>query len=149
MEMQFADSGRFEKEGEKRISTFFSTRLPALNGESILAVEVRLQKDDAEWRYSPAVVEIVQVVARINEQQVHLIPVPDARQYGNTQKAGGSWVVYKMRLNPGWSQGQLRFAVHAYLPEGVAPKIKAWVVKRWWDESTRPQGDGYYGDEPS
>lgn len=31
-----------------------------------------------------------------------LIPVADGRQFGNTQSAGCSWVLYKVRLNPQW-----------------------------------------------
>jgi hypothetical protein len=91
----------------------------------------------------------VQVVAYIGEQKVQLIPVPDARQYGNTQNKGCSWVVYKLRLNPEWSGRQLQFVVQAYLPENVESHVEAWVVERWWKESARPLGDGYYGDAPS
>jgi hypothetical protein len=121
-----------------------------LEGEQpILAIAVRLREGKVEWRYSPVVAEIVQVVCHVGEQKVQLIPVPDARQYGNTQKAGCSWVVYKVRLNPQWSQKRLQFAVHAYVPEGVEAEVEAWVVKQWWEESTRPLGDGYYGDAPS
>lgn len=150
MEMQFAEAARFEKEGKQKRELAFSGRLPAFEGgESILAIPIRLRRGEFEWRYSPAVVEIVQVVARIGEQKVQLIPVPSARQYGNTQLAGCSWVLYKVRLGPEWSEAQLEFVVHAYLPEDVDPQVEAWVVKQWWQENTRPLGDGYYADEPS
>jgi hypothetical protein len=150
MGVRFTDMDRFEKEGKRRKAYTFASRLPSLEGDQpILAIAVRLSKSGAEWRYSPLVVEIVQVVARADGQDIKLIPVPEARQYGNTQKAGSSWVVYKTRLNPRWSQKELRFVVHAYLPEGVEPQIDAWVVKQWWKEITRPAGDGYFADEPS
>ena len=80
---------------------------------------------------------------------MQLIPVPDGRQFGNTQNAGCSWVVYKVRLNPQWSHKQLKLAVHAYLPEGVEAQVEGWVVKRWWEENPRPVSDGYYTDAPS
>jgi len=150
MGVRFADMDRFEKEGQRKSTYTFACRLPSLEGDPpILAVAVRLSKGGAEWRYSPAVVEIVQVVARADGQRIQFIPVPDARQYGNTQKAGSSWVVYKTRLNRHWSQKELRFAVHAYLPERVEPQIDAWVVKQWWKEKARPSADGYFADEPS
>lgn len=149
MGARFADVARLEKEGKRKKTYTFASRLPSLEGDQpIFAVAVRLSKGSAEWRYSPVVVEIVQVVVRVDGQRIQLIPVPDARQYGNTQKAGSSWVVYKTRLNPHWSQKELRFAVHAYLPEGVEPQIDAWVVKQWWEESARPAyatgSTGYY-----
>jgi len=150
MDIRFADSARFEQQGFKRKFQAWTTTLPQLEGgQHILAIAVRLREGDAEWRYSPVVVEIVQVVTHIVGQQVQLVPVPDARQYGNTQKMGCSWVVYKLRLNSQWSGKRMQFAVHAYLPENVEAKVEAWVVERWWEESTRPLGDGYYGDAPS
>lgn len=150
MDVQFADLDHFERQQYRKRSSAFEAVLPSLEGEQpILAVAVRLRKGDAEWRYQPVVVEIVQVLARIGEQNVQLVPVPDGRQYGNTQKAGCSWVLYKTRLNPQWSCENLKLAVHAYLPEGVDAHADAWVVKRWWEESTRPVGDGYYVDAPS
>ena len=148
--MEFADQARFRREGERKKAAAFASTLPSLDGDQrILAIAVRLRKEEAEWRYSPAVAEIVQVVARVGEQKVQLVPVPDARQYGNTQKAGCSWVVYKMRLNRQWSGERLQFAVHAFLPEDVQPQLEAWVVTQWWEENMRPLGDAYYGDEPS
>ncbi len=150
MGMRFADAARFEQQGFRKKVSAWSGTLPPLEGEqAILAIAVRLREGDAEWRYSPTVVEIVQVMARIGEQKIQLIPVPDARQFGNTQKAGCSWVSYKMRLSREWSGKPLQFAVHAYLPEGVETRVEAWVVRQWWEESGRPLGDGYYGDAPS
>ena len=150
LDMQFADAARFEKEGKRKKEFAFAGTLPPLEGDaSILAIPIRLRRGKAEWRYSPAVVEIVQVVARIGKQKIWLIPVPDARQYGNTQHAGCSWVLYKVRLGPQHSHQQLQFSVQAYLPEDVEPQIEGWVVKQWWKESTRPLGDGYYAEEPS
>ena len=150
MNIRFADAARFEKQGFKKQAQAWTATLPTLDGEThILAIPIKLRQGYFEWFYSPAVAEIVQVVAYIGEQKVQLIPVPDARQYGNTQKMGCSWVVYKLRLNPAWSGKQLQFVVQAYLPESVEPRVEAWVVERWWKESARPLGDGYYGDAPS
>ena len=150
MDIAFADATRFQKKEYRKRSYAFETILPPLAGEpSILAVAVRLREGDAEWRYSPVVVDVVQVLGRIGEQPVQLIPVPDARQFGNTQKAGCSWVMYKTRISPQWSGQRLIIAVHAYLPTGVQAHIQAWVVKRWWEENTRPVGDGYYAEAPS
>jgi hypothetical protein len=150
MDILFADADRFEHRGFKKKSQFWATTLPEIDGGThILAISVRLRKGGVEWRYSPGVVEIAQVVAHIGEHKVQLIPVPDARQYGNTQKMGCSWVVYKLRLNPEWSGHRLQFAVHAYLPETVEAPVEAWVVEQWWKESARPLGDSYYGDAPS
>ncbi len=150
MSMEFADAARFAKEGKRKKEFAFAATLPSLEGGTyILAIPIRLRRGNVEWRYSPAVVEIVQVVARIGKQKLQLIPIPDARQYGNTQLAGCSWVLYKIRLGPQWSHQQLQFAVHAYLPEDVEPQIEGWIVNEWWKESTRPLGDGYYAEEPS
>jgi hypothetical protein len=150
MDIRFADAARFEEKGFKKKSQAWASTLPGLEGGThILAISVRLREGGAEWLYSPGVVEIAQVVTHVGGHKVQLIPVPDARQYGNTQKMGCSWVVYKLRLNPEWSGKSLQFAVHAYLPETVEAQVEAWVVERWWEESTRPLGDGYYGDAPS
>ena len=150
MKIRFADAARFGSLGHKPAAQGWETPLPAMDdGTSILAISVRLQKNNAEWRYSPAVVEIVQTVARIGGEKIQMIPVPDARQYGNTQKAGCSWVVYKVRLSPKWSGAKLQFSVNTCLPPDVVAKVDAWVVKRWWQESLGPRGDGYYGDSPS
>jgi hypothetical protein len=150
MEIRFADAERFEKLGHKRKASGWGSKLPSLDGDQpILAIAVRLREGNTEWLSSPTVVEIVQVVTRIGNQKIQLIPVPDARQYGNTQKAGCSWVVYKVRLNRQWSGEILQFAVHSFLPEGVESQVEAWVVPQWWEESPGPRGDGYYGDAPS
>lgn len=150
MNIRFADAARFEQLGHKPRAVAWETALPSFDDErSLLAIAVRLLRDGAEWHYSPTVVEIVQVVARIGGQKVQLIPVPDARQFGNTQKGGASWVVYKIRLNRKWSGAKLSFAVHSYLPPGVEAQVDAWVVKQWWQETPGPRGDGYYGDSPS
>ncbi len=150
LDVRFADAGQFERQGYKKKVYAFESTLPSLEADPhILSVAIRLRRGDAEWRYSPAVVQIVQALARIGDQNVQLIPVPDGRQFGNTQKAGCSWVVYKVRLNPQWSHKPLKLAVHAYLPEGVEAQVEVWVVKRWWEENTRPASDGYYTDAPS
>jgi hypothetical protein len=78
-----------------------------------------------------------------------MIPVPDARRFGNTQHAGCSWVLYKIPLSAEHSEEPLEFAVHAYLPRGVAAHTQAWIVDQWWRESGRPEPDGFYGDSPS
>lgn len=149
-EVRFAEAARFEGLGFARKVYAFEMELPQLEGETpILAVPVRLRRGGAEWRYSPVVAEIVQVTARIGDDRVQLIPVPDARQFGNTQKAGCSWVLYKVRLNPDWSGRKVCLAVHAYLAPDVEAHTDAWVVRRWWRENTRPVGDGYYADAPS
>lgn len=150
MNIRFADAERFEKRGFKKQSRARTAALPAWkDGTYMLAIPITLREQGFEWLYSPAVAEIVQVVAYIGDQKVQLIPVPDARQYGNTQHRGCSWVVYKLRLSPQWSGKRLSFVVQAYVPETVEWNVEAWVVERWWKESARPLGDGYYGDEPS
>lgn len=150
MNIRFADSERLEKKGLKQRSQAWTAALPKLKGAThILAIPIKLRRGDFEWLYAPVVAEIVQVVAYIGEHKVQLIPIPDARQYGNTQNKGCSWVVYKLRLNPEWSGQQLQFVLQAYLPEDVEWQVAAWVVERWWKDSTRPLGDGYYGDAPS
>ncbi|MBI3923855.1 MAG: hypothetical protein HY318_20705 [Armatimonadetes bacterium] len=163
MSVQFVEGPHFEQLGlRKKTYSFRTTRTlesaraleSALPGNSpgetaILAVTVRLRAGEAEWRYSPVVAEIVQAVARLGEQNLQLIPVPEARQFGNTQKAGCSWVLYKVRLSPQWSGKTAKIAVTAYLPEEVEARVEAWVVRRWWEENARPMGDGYYGDAPS
>jgi hypothetical protein len=149
MDVGFADAARFERQGFKKKFQAWTSTLPKLEGgQHILAIALRLREGGVEWLYAPVVVEIVQVVTHIGEQKVQLVPVPNARQYGNTQYRGCSWVVYKLRLNSQWSGKRLQFAVHAYLPENVEAKVEAWVVQQWWEESARPLGDGYYGGEP-
>ena len=139
-----------EQRGYIRKACAFEAALPPIdNQQHILAITVRLRIGDKEWRYSPAIVEIVQAVAFIDGHNIQLVAVPDARQFGNTQKAGCSWMIYKVRLSHRWSGKDLKLAVHSWLPEGVEAQIEAWVVKRWWQEYTRPMGDGYYADAPS
>jgi hypothetical protein len=87
--------------------------------------------------------------ARVGRRNLQLVPVPDGRQFGNTQTAGCSWCVYQTRLSRAWAGEPLDLAVYAHLPEGVAVEVEAWVVGRWWRENTRPTGDGYYADAPS
>jgi len=112
-------------------------------------VAIRLRKGEAEWKHAPTVVQIVQALVRIGDQDVQLVPMPDGRQFGNTQSFGCSWVVYKVRLNPTWSGQPLKLAVDAWLPEDVEAQTDAWIVKKWWQEDARPMGDGYYNDAPS
>jgi hypothetical protein len=147
----FADAARFAQQGLRPKVYAYEAHLPALAGAqtAILAIPIRLRRGEAEWRYSPAVAEIVQAVVSVGDQRLQLVPIPDARQFGNTQKAGCSWVLYKLRLSQDWSGLPLRLSVHAWLPEDVEPQIAAWVVQRWWRESARPMPDGYYADAPS
>jgi hypothetical protein len=150
MQMRFADAASFERQNLRKREYAFETTLPSLTGAPpILAVAIRLRQGEAEWRHAPTVVQIVQAVARVGNQNVQLIPVPDGRQFGNTQAAGCSWVLYKVRLSPQWSHRPLKLAVHAFLPEGVEARVEAWLVKQWWQEEARPVGDGYYNDAPS
>jgi hypothetical protein len=150
MDLRFADASSFAGQNLKKKTYAFETVLPSPNGDQpILAVTVRLRQGSAEWRHAPTVAQIVQVLARIGDQNVPLIPMPDGRQFGNTQAAGSSWVVYKVRLNSNWSNLPLKLAVHACLPDGVEAETGAWVVRGWWRDDTRPAGDGYYNDAPS
>jgi len=150
MEIRFADAAHFEAQKFKKKVYAFETTFPSLEGDQpIFAVAIRLKNGTAEWRYKPTVVQIVQAVARVGDENVQLIPVPDSRQNGNTQADGCSWIVYKVRLNRQWSGAPVKIAVHAYLPDGVEAEIESWVIKRWWQEDTRPTSDGYYTDEPS
>jgi hypothetical protein len=150
LQVRFADAALFASRGHRKRRWAFAAPLPALEGlQPILAVAVRLRQGEEEWRYSPAVVEIAQVVGRIGEQSLIFAPVPDSRQYGNTQKAGCSWVVFKTRLSPEWSGRQLELALHAWLPDGVEALAEAWIVRQWWPSEARPTGDGYYTYAPS
>jgi Protein of unknown function (DUF4038)/Domain of unknown function (DUF5060) len=150
MQMCFADAAAFESQHLRKKAYAFETTLPSLSGAPpVLAVAIRLRQGEAEWRHAPTVVQIVQALARIGAQNVQMVPVPDGRQFGNTQSGGSSWVLYKLRLNPQWSHQQLKLAVHACLPDGVEAQIEAWLVKQWWQEEARPVGDGYYNDAPS
>jgi hypothetical protein len=150
MDTRFADAASFAGQNLKEKTYAFETRLPSLTGPPpILAVAIRLRKGDSEWRHAPTVVQIVQTLARIGEQKVQMVPVPDGRQFGNTQSFGSSWVLYKLRLSPNWAEQPLKLAVHAWLPEDVEARVEAWVVKQWWKEDARPMADGYYNDAPS
>ena len=150
LSVEFVDGAHFASAGFVKKAQAFETRLPDLGGpQPTLAVVVRLRQGEQEWRYSPVVAEIVQVRARIGDQNVQLVPVPDARQFGNTQKAGCSWVVYTLRLSREWAGRSLALAVHAWLPTEVEAHTEAWLVKRWWQEDARPTADGYYADAPS
>ncbi len=148
-DVHFVHANNFEKKGFEKKSQVWNVDLPSLeNGPHILAIPILLRRDGEEWRYAPAAVEIVQVVAYVGDQRIQMIPVPDARQFGNTQNAGCSWVVYKFRLNPQWSGKKLRFAVAAYVPQEVEVVAECWVIQQWWQEPSRPQGDGFFADEP-
>jgi hypothetical protein len=150
MDLRFADASNFTRQSYKKTAYAYETKLPSLDGpQPILAVAIRLRQGEAEWRHAPTVVQIVQAVAHIGDQNVQLIPVPDGRQFGNTQSFGSSWVLYKVRLNPQWSGKSLKLAIHAWLPDGVEAQTEAWLVKRWWQEEARPAADGYYNDAPS
>jgi hypothetical protein len=150
LEIRFAEEERFRERGYERRADTFEATLPSLQGpQPFLAVAVQLTEGQADWHYSPFVAEIVQVRAAAGGRKLQLMPVPDARQYGNTQHAGCSWVVYKVRLNGEWSGETVRLSVAALLPAGVEARTRAWVVKRWWQESTRPAADGYYSNAPS
>lgn len=150
MGMEFADAKRFEAEGKTKKVFPFTTTLGSLEGKhAVLAISIRLREGMEDWRYAPSVTEIVQIVARLGSQTLHLIPVPDARQFGNTQNVGGSWVVYKSRLSLQAVASEFRFAVHCYLPEHVAPQIEGWFLSQWWEERSRPIAEGFYADSPS
>jgi hypothetical protein len=150
MDVRFADASNFAAQHLSKKAYAYDSKLPALTGDqAIFAVAIRLRQGDAEWKHAPTVVQIVQAVARVGDQDVQLIPVPDGRQFGNTQSYGCSWVLYKVRLSPEWSGKPLKLAVHAWLPDNVEPRVEAWIVKRWWQQDARPTGDGYYNDAPS
>jgi hypothetical protein len=149
MDLQFADAPRLESAGLTPGVQPFSCRLPGIEGRSILAIHVRLQKANAEYRHSPFVAELVQVRARIGQRSLPMSPVPDGRQHGNTQNAGCSWVVYKVPVAPAHSSEDFVFSVHTYLPPGVEAVTEAWIVREWWTEEHRPEADGNYGDAPS
>ena len=149
LDVRFADATTFAAKNLKPSTQSFEAVLPDLgNDPHIMAVVIRLRQGDAEWRYAPTVEQIVQPILRIDDENVQMVPVPDGRQYGNTQSFGCSWVVYKFRLPNRWSGKPLQLAVHAWLPEGVQAKTEAWVLKQWWQNETRPSADGYYTEAP-
>ncbi len=150
MDLKFADSERFEHVGMQRTRQCFSSRLPRLSGERyVLAITVKLTEGGKDYRYAPFVAEIVQIRGRLGRRDIQMIPVPDARCFGNTQHAGCSWVLYKIPLSAKHSEEPLEFAVHAFLPSGVTADTQAWIVQQWWHEDARPEADGFYGDSPS
>jgi len=149
MDVHFADAGKFEGKDFKPRTYALESALPALQDDhSVLALAIRLRKGGADWRYAPTVCQIVQATARMGGEDVSLIPVPDSRQFGNTQSFGSSWVVYKVRLPHQWAGQPIQLAVHAFLPDGVQAETEAWVVNQWWHEEARPMPDGYYTDAP-
>jgi hypothetical protein len=56
--------------------------------------------------------------------------VPNFRQTGNNEWC--PWLVFKIRMNPAWSGGELIAAINAYLPPEVEVQAEAWVVPQWW-----------------
>lgn len=150
MQLEFADNARLQASGKTRSVARYRTRLPAFaSGRGIIAIPIRLRRGEREFRYAPVVAEIVQLKASVDGREVQMIPVPEARQFGNTQSAGCSWVVYKLPVSERASGKQVEFAVHTYLPAGVTAQVESWFVRQWWQNRTRPQADGYYGDAPS
>jgi hypothetical protein len=150
LDVRFVETALFARKNLIRRIQTYATTLPALSGDQpILTIVIRLREGAAEWKYAPTVVQIVQVLARVGDRKVQLIPMPDGRQHGNTQSYGCSWLTYRVRLNPGWAHLPLLFVVHANLPAGVEAVVEAWVVRRWWHENPRPTADGYYTYAPS
>jgi hypothetical protein len=150
MQLQFADKARFEASGKVLGVTRYRTRLPAFGAaRGIIAIPIRLRRGEREYRHIPVVAEIVALKASVDGREIQMTPVPEARQFGNTQSAGCSWVVYKLPVSERSSGKQLEFAVHTYLPPGVSAQVEAWFVRHWWHNRTRPQADGHYGDAPS
>jgi hypothetical protein len=155
MQINFADAARFEAQGFKKRSYQFDAALPVLAARDddntfIFAAVIRLRQGTAEWRHKPPVVQIVQAMLRVDDRMIPMIPVPDGRQFGNTQGIEGcSWITYKVRLGKEVAGKPMRLAVHAYLPDGVEAQTESWIVQRWWQEDPRPMANGYYTDEPS
>lgn len=150
LDVRFVDAAAFEQKNLARQTRTWATALPDLGGDQpILALTIRLRQGEAESKYAPTLVQIIQVLAKIGDQKVQLIPMPDGRQHGNTQSFGCSWMIWKVRLDPTWAHRPVTFAVHAHLPAGVEARVEAWLVRRWWQESHRPVADGYYTYAPS
>jgi len=150
LDLIFADAARLESEKMQKSVDVFSCRLPRLpEGRSVLAIQIELSKDGEEYRHSLVVSEIIILRVMIGSHDIQLTPVPSPRQYGNTQHAGCSWVVYKVELSHNVSEQPVEFAVHRYLPQGVEATTTAWVVRHWWKDSTRPEVEGFFADEPS
>jgi hypothetical protein len=151
MDLKFADAARFQQAGMSASVQYFSARIPDVpSGRSILAIAVVLTSEAGhEFRYRSPVVEIAQLRCRVGGRIIQLVPIPDARRFGNTQSAGCSWVLYKVPLTSRHSGNPLEFAVHTYLPPGIKAHVQTWVTRQWWEENSRPEADGYYGDAPS
>ena len=150
LDVRFVEAAQFAQKNLVRQTHTYAATLPALAGDQpILAIVIRLRQGAAEWKHAPTVIQIVQVLARVGDRKVQLIPMPDGRQHGNTQSYGCSWLTFRVRLNPAWAHQPLQFAVHANLPAGVEAVVEAWVVRRWWQENPRPTADGYYTYAPS
>jgi hypothetical protein len=150
MNLIFADAAQLERKGHRKKAHCFRTTLPELGADiSVLAVAVRLGKGGHAWRYAPFVLDIVQMMARLGDRRVQMVPVPDARQFGNTQSFGSCWTVFKMRVGRHSSGRPFEFAVHTYLPDGVEAGIEAWVVSQWWDDRRRALPDGSYAEARS
>jgi hypothetical protein len=151
LDVTFADAGRLAAQGHAQSVQYFESELSDLGDgpPPVLAIALRLRRGAEEWKHVPYAADIAQAVARAAGERISLVPVPDARQFGNTQKAGCSWVVYKTRLPRRWSRAPLGVAAHLYAPPGVRAEVEAWVVRRWWTQAGRPSADGYYADAPS
>lgn len=150
LDVRFVDAAAFENKRLLRQTRTHTATLPDLSGDQpVLALTIRLRQGEAEWKYAPTLVQIIQVLAKIGDRKVQLIPMPDGRQHGNTQSFGCSWMIWKVRLDRAWAHQPVTFAVHAHLPAGVEAQVEAWVVRRWWQESRRPVADGYYTYAPS
>lgn len=150
LDVRFVDAEAFAQKNLVRQTRTWATTLPDLAGDQpILALTIRLRQGGAEWKYAPTLVQIIQVLAKIGDRKVQLIPMPDGRQHGNTQSFGCSWMIWKVRLDRAWAHQPVTFAVHAHLLAGVEAQVEAWVVRRWWQESHRPIADGYYTYAPS
>jgi hypothetical protein len=150
LDVRFVETALFAQKNLIRQTQTYAATLPDLAGnQPILTIVIRLRQGTAKWKYAPTVVQIVQVLTRVGDRKVQMIPMPDGRQHGNTQSYGCSWLTYRVRLNPAWSHQPLQFAVHTNLPAGVEAVVEAWVVRRWWQENPRPTADGYYTYAPS
>lgn len=148
--LRFADAAKFEeKKFVAKLYTLEGTLPELAEGTPIVSFVIRLRKGDAEWKYAPTVVQIVQAIAQVGDRKLHMIPMPDGRQHGNTQSFGCSWLVYRSRIDPALSGAPVKVAIHAWLPEDVEARVESWVVQRWWTESARPTADGYYTYAPS
>ncbi len=150
LDVRFADEQQFRSRNLTEKTQTFETKLPKLTGpQPILAIVIRLRRGSEDWKYSPKPVEVVQAVAKVGDHKLELVPIPDGRQFGNTQHDGCSWIIYKIRLSPEWSHQGMTIAVHSFLPSDVEADVETWIIKRWWQQSHRPQADGYYTNAES